>query len=88
MDKATFKAIVEAIVSGFEDPDFQAKFAAARAQGDVAAMMALPGEIQTQAFARSGLEAASAVGAFKEAGRSFGADSDVAPLLARMKAAL
>jgi len=88
MDKATFLDIVKHIVEGFEDKDFQAKMAAAKAAGDMGQLMTLPIAIQEQAFGRHGLDAASGVASFKEAGRSFGLDPEAAPLLARMKAAL
>lgn len=88
MDKATFLDIVQVIVAGFEDPDFKAQFAKAKGEGDVGRMMALPMGIQERAFAKHGLDAATGTAKFKEAGRSFGLDPDVAPLLARMKAAL
>jgi hypothetical protein len=88
MDKPTFTGVLETIVTGFEDPGFQAQMAKAQAAGDVGRLMALPLEVQTRAFASVDLDVTSGVAAFKAAGRSFGADADVGPLLARMKAAL
>ncbi len=88
MDKVTFKAIVEAIVSGFEDPEFKRRFEQARASENISEIMALPAEIQARAFGAQGLDPATGVSAFKEAGARFGADDDIAPLLGRMKAAL
>lgn len=88
MDKATFLGILQIIVEGFEDPAFRKQFAAAKASGDVPQMMALPMAIQERAFAAHQLDAETATAKFKEAGRSFGLDDDVAPWLARMKAAL
>ncbi len=88
MEKTTFMAILAIIVEGFEDPNFKAEFAKAKASGDVPAMMALPMAIQERAFGAHGLDAASGSAKFKEAGRSYGLDPDVAPWLARMKAAL
>ncbi len=85
MDKATFAAIVEDIVTGFEDADFQAKFAAAQGSGDVATMMQLPTAIQNAAFEAHGCSDAAE---FKAAGRQYGADPAIGPLLVRMKAAL
>lgn len=85
MDKQTFTAIVEQIVNGFEDPDFQARFAAAQADGDVPAMMALPTAIQDAAFAAHGCRDTAE---FKAAGREHAADPALAGLLGRMKAAL
>ncbi len=85
MDKQTFRNIVEAIVEGFEDPDFQQRFAAAMQSGDVPSMMALPTAIQNAAFQAHGCADA---GEFKAAGREHGADPELAGLLARMKAAL
>ncbi len=88
MDKATFLDILQVIVEGFEDHDFKARFAAAKAAGDVAQMMALPLGIQERAFSRHGLDATQGTVSFKEAGRTYGLDDEAAPLLARMKAAL
>ncbi|MSP93569.1 MAG: hypothetical protein EXR79_17550 [Myxococcales bacterium] len=88
MDKPTFLDILQHIVEGFEDPTFQKDFGATKGSGDVGQMMALPLAIQERAFGRHGLDAAGGTAAFKEAGRSFGLDSEAAPLLARMKAAL
>jgi hypothetical protein len=88
VDKPTFKTVLERVVQGFEDPGFKARMASAKAAGDVPKMIALPMEIQSAAFAAVGLDAETGAAAFKAAGRSFGADADVAPLLARMKAAL
>lgn len=88
MDKTTFMAILKDIVEGFEDPTFKAQFAAAKAAGDVAQMMALPMAIQEKAFAAFGLDAAAGTAQFKAAGRQYGLDDDVGPWLVRMKAAL
>jgi len=88
LSKASFVAIVEAIVSGFENPTFQAEFAAAKASGDIGRMTGLPTAVQAQAFEAQGLDAVAGQTAFKAAGRQFAADPDVAALLARMKAAL
>lgn len=88
MDKPTFMAILQSIIEGFEDPSFKAQFAAAKAAGDVAQLMALPMAIQEKAFSAHGLDAASGTAQFKAAGRQFGLDEDVAPWMVRMKAAL
>jgi hypothetical protein len=88
MDKATFLAILQVIVEGFEDPQFKQAFAAAKAAGDVGQLMALPLAIQEKAFGAHGLDATTGTAKFKEAGRAYGLDDDVAPLLVRMKAAL
>lgn len=88
MDKPTFMAILQVIVEGFEDPSFKADFAAAKANGDVAQMMALPMAIQERAFGAHGLDATTGTAQFKAAGRQFGMDEDVAPWLVRMKGAL
>ncbi|MBM4342910.1 MAG: hypothetical protein FJ100_05995 [Deltaproteobacteria bacterium] len=88
MDKAKFVDVLSKIVAGFEDPVFREQFAAAKGAGDVARMMELPMQIQARAFAAHGLDAAVGTAQFKEAGRKFGLDEDVAPLLSRMRAAL
>lgn len=88
MDKATFLAILHKIVSGFEDPQFRARFVAARAEGDVGQLMALPAQIQETAFAAHDLDPVAGVAAFKAAGRQFALEPEAVPLLARMKAAL
>jgi len=88
MDKPTFLDILNVIVIGFEDAEFRQQFAAAKAAGDVTRLMALPLAIQERAFARHGLDAATGTARFKEAGRTWGLDPEVSPLLARMKAAL
>ncbi len=85
MDKATFIAIVEEIVSGFEDDDFKGKFAQAQASGDVQQMMSLPLAVQNAAFAAHGCPDSAT---FKAAGKEHGTDSQVGELLVRMKAAL
>ena len=85
MDKATFVAIVEQIVEGFEDPVFQADFAKSQAAGDVQAMMALPLAVQNAAFEKYGCAGSEA---FKAAGREHAADPEIATLLGRMKNAL
>lgn len=88
MDKSTFLAILTRIVSGFEDPGFRQRFAAARAAGDVGALLALPAEIQEAAFAAHDLDPVGGVVAFKAAGRQFALEPEAVPLLARMKLAL
>jgi len=88
MEKDVFIGIVREIVEGFEGAEFRAAFAAAKAKGDVAALTSLPLGIQERAFAKHGLDPADALARFKQAGRGFGTDPEVAPLLARLKAAL
>ncbi len=88
MDKAAFLQVTRAIVEGFEAADFKAAMAAAQQRGDVGQLVALPMAVQERAFAVVGLDAAGGTAEFKAAGRQFGLDADVAPLLARMKAAL
>ena len=88
MDKPTFMACLQTIVEGFENPAFKERFAAAKASGDVATMMALPMEVQGRAFGAFGLDATTGSAQFKEAGRQFAFDADVLPWLTRMKAAL
>lgn len=85
MDRNTFKAIVEQIVQGFEDQQFQADFAQAQHDGDVEKMMALPAAIQNAAFADHGCQSSSV---FKEAGREHATDPEILALLGRMKSAL
>lgn len=85
MEKTRFLAIVEQIVTGFEDPEFQTQWSAAQAAGDVPAMMALPSAIQNAAFAAHDCPDSAA---FKAAGKTFATDPAVEPLLVRMKAAL
>lgn len=88
MDKQQFMQVLQAIVVGFEDPAFKEQFAGAKASGDVSRMMELPMQIQARAFGQLGLDAATGTAQFKEAGRKFGLDADVAPWLGRMRAAL
>ena len=88
LNKTTFVAIVEAIVAGFEDPTFQAEFAAAKAAGDVPKLMSLPTAVQARAFEAHGLDPVDGQTAFKAAGKQFATDPAVAALLTRMKAAL
>ncbi|MSQ83258.1 MAG: hypothetical protein EXR77_10270 [Myxococcales bacterium] len=88
MEKSTFLAVLEIIVAGFEDPSFKAQFAAAKEVGDVQRLMQLPMQIQERAFTKHGLEMATGTAQFKEAGRKFALDADVAPLLGRMRAAI
>ena len=88
MEKAVFKSVLESIVEGFENPDFKAKMAAAKAAGDLRQLVGLPLEIQQAAFAKGGLDPIFGTPSFKDAGRAFGLDPDVAPLFQRMKAAL
>ena len=88
MEKATFLDILEQIVGGFEDPAFRSSYAHAKSQGNVPRLMELAMGVQHRAFARHGLDDVTGSVQFKEAGRNFGLDGDVAPRLARMKAAL
>ncbi len=88
MEKATFVAILEEIVRGFEEPAFRANYADAKAQGNVPRLMELAMGVQRHAFSQHGLDDVAGSVQFKEAGRTFGLDGDVAPRLARMKAAL
>lgn len=88
MEKAAFLQVTRTIVEGFEDAGFKAAMSAAKQSGDVGQLMALPMAVQERAFAAVGLDAAGGTAEFKAAGRQFGLDADVAPLLARMKAAL
>ncbi len=88
MEKAQFLQVLEAVVTGFEDPAFRAAMAEAQAAGDVGQLMQLPLGVQQRAFSAAGVDAATGAVAFKEAGKRFGGDADVAPLLVRMKAAL
>lgn len=88
MEKPVFRDVVEQIVAGFEDPQFRSQYADAKAAGDVPRLLALALTVQRQAFARHGLDEAAGSAAFKEAGRRYGLDPDVMPLLARMKAAM
>jgi hypothetical protein len=88
MEKRVFLEILEQIVRGFEDPAFRAEYAAAKAQGNVTRLMELAMGVQRRAFASQGLDETNGSVQFKEAGRTFGLDGDVAPQLARMKAAL
>ncbi len=88
LSKATFTAILRHIVGGFEDSAFQEAFAAAKTDGDVSRLVALPTDVQTDAFAAHGLDPVAGQAAFKAAGRAYAGDPDVAALLGRMKAAL
>ena len=88
MDKGTFQAIVEGIVAGFEHADFKAAMAQATAAGDVMAIANLATAVQTRVFADHGLDPVAGQAAFKAAGRVYALEPEVAPLLARMKAAL
>lgn len=88
MDKVAFVQVVQGIVEGFEAADFRAAMAEAKARGDVGQLVALPLGVQQRAFAAAGLDAEAAMGAFKAAGKQFAADADVAPWMARMRAAL
>lgn len=88
MEKAVFLAILEQIVAGFEDPTFRADYADAKARGDVPRLLDLAMGVQRRAFGHHGLDDVAGSVQFKEAGRHFGLDGDVAPQLARMKAAL
>lgn len=88
MDKATFVDILTHIVAGFEDPDFRQRYAEAKARGDVQRLMDLAMGAQRAAFGRHGLDDVTGAVQFKEAGRTYGLDPEVAPLLARMKASL
>ena len=88
MEKRVFLEILGAIVAGFEDAGFRADYAAAKAQGNVARLMDLAMGVQRRAFASHGLDETNGSVQFKEAGRTFGLDADVALQLARMKAAL
>ncbi len=88
MDKPVFLEILEEIVVGFEAPAFRADYAAAKAKGDVPRLMDLAMGVQRRAFGSHGLNEVAGSVEFKEAGRTFGLDGDVAPRLARMKAAL
>lgn len=88
LDRDSFQAIVEAIVAGFEDAEFRAAMAQASASGDVMAIANLAMGVQTRVFAEHGLDPVAGQAAFKAAGRAFALEPEVAPLLARMKAAL
>lgn len=88
MDKATFMQVLTAIVEGFEAADFKSEMAKAQAAGDVGKLMQLPLAVQQQAMTGAGVDPTTGGAAFKAAGREYGADPAVAPLLARMKAAL
>lgn len=88
MDKTTFLAVLEDLVAGFESADFKAKMGAAKASGDVNAMMAAPMGLQAAVMQKHGLDPQAGMAAFKAAGRQFALEPDAAGLLARMKAAL
>lgn len=88
MDKGTFQAVVEKIVAGFEDAGFKAAMAQATAAGDVMAIANLAMGVQSRVFADYGLDPVAGQTAFKAAGRLYALEPEVAPLLARMKAAL
>lgn len=88
MEKAVFLDILEQIVAGFEEAAFRTAYADAKAAGDVQRLMALAMAVQHRAFARYDLDEAAGMARFKEAGRTYGLDADVAAQLARMKAAL
>jgi hypothetical protein len=88
MQKAVFLDILQQIVAGFEDAAFRAAYAETKAAGNVQQLMALALEVQHRAFSSHGLDDVSGSAQFKEAGRTYGLDGDVAPYLARMKAAL
>jgi hypothetical protein len=88
MNKVTFKAVVEEIIKGYEDPGFQQRFRVAKEHGDVSEMMALPLGIQARAFEKYGYGGVDVKATFREAGQAYGGDPDIAPLVARLKAAL
>ena len=88
MDKPIFLQVLKQIVAGFEDPQFRLDYAAAKAAGDVPRLLSLALGVQTKVFAENGLDETTGVVRFKEAGRRFGLDEDVAPLRARMKTAM
>ncbi len=88
MQKAVFLDILQQIVAGFEDPAFRTEYTSAKAAGNVQRLMELAMGIQQRAFSSHGLNETTGTVEFKEAGRTFGLDGDVAPMLARMKAAL
>lgn len=88
MEKAVFLQVLEKIVAGFEDPAFREAYGQAKAKGNVPQLMELAMGVQRRAFAQYGLDETTGSVQFKEAGRTFGLDADVAPRLARMKAAL
>ena len=88
MDKPTFLAIVTALVEGFEDPAFRQSMAQAKAAGDVGQLVSLSMALQTRVFAKYGLDPELGTATFKQAGREYGTEPEVAPFLAQMKAAL
>jgi hypothetical protein len=88
LDKAVFLDIAARIVAGFEDETFRARMKAAKDAGDVAALVALPQQVQSEAFLAHGLDPAEATARFKAAGARYGADPEITPLLGRMRAAL
>ncbi len=88
LDKETFSAIVEGITARFEDEQFKTDLNAAAAAGDIAAIGTLTMAVQTEVFQAHGLDPLNGTTAFKQAGMQYAADDDIAPLLARMKAAL
>lgn len=88
MQKSVFLDILSQIVAGFENPQFRADYSQAKAQGNVPKLMELAMNVQRAAFAKHGLDDVNGSVRFKEAGRTYGLDADVAPQLARMKAAL
>lgn len=88
LDKQTFRAMVEQIVEGFEDAGFKAELGQAKAAGDVGRIAGLAMGVQSAVFTRHGLDPLGGTMAFKEAGKAFGLDPEIAPLLVRMKAAL
>ncbi len=88
MEKPVFLAILDQIVLGFEEPAFRTQYTTAKAAGNVPQLMELTLGVQHRAFADHGLDAVTGSVRFKEAGREFGLDGDVALRLARMKAAL
>ena len=88
LSREVFGAIVEQIVVGFEDAGFKSAMAEASAAGDVMAIGNLAMAVQAKVFAAHGLDPVAGQTAFKAAGRQHGMEPEIAPLLARMKAAL
>jgi len=88
MEKPTFVKVLTGIIEAFENPYFQDAMAEAEAAGDADRLIQLPMDVQEKVFTTNGIDLVQGVAEFKAAGRQFGADADVTPLLTRMRQAL
>lgn len=88
LEKNQFIQIVQEITVGFEKPEFQTAMKAAKQAGDIQQLITLPMNLQTGVFATHGLDPVGGMALFKEAGKRFALEPEVAPFFERMKKAL